>query len=109
MIILSTHLIEEVAPLFEEVVIIDHGRLVLHDEADAVRDRGTAVTGPAETVDHFVAGLTVLSEQRLGRTNPRWSSVRSTRSGGAARALNLEIGPIALQDLFVHLTKEPTP
>jgi ABC-2 type transport system ATP-binding protein len=26
-----------------------------------------------------------------------------------ATALNLELGPVALQDLFVHLTKEPTP
>ncbi len=49
-LIISTHLIEEVASLFEEVVIIDRGRLVLHQEADAVRDRGVAVTGPFSTV-----------------------------------------------------------
>ena len=46
-VILSTHLIEEVSRLFEEVVIIDRGRLVLHEETDAVRARGVAVTGPA--------------------------------------------------------------
>jgi ABC-2 type transport system ATP-binding protein len=109
MIILSTHLIEEVAPLFEEVVIIDHGRLVLHDEADAVRSRGAAVTGPAEAVDRFVEGLTVLSEQRLGPTKS--AMVVGPLDPGrraAATALNLELGPVALQELFVHLTKEPT-
>jgi len=39
-VILSTHLIEEVSTLLEEVVIIDHGRLVLHDEAERLRSYG---------------------------------------------------------------------
>src|SRR5262245_31876918 len=52
-IILSTHLIEEVAKLFEEVIIIDHGRLVVHDQTDTLRSRATAVTGPAAAVDRF--------------------------------------------------------
>ena len=38
-VILSTHLIEEFGSLFEEVVMIHHGRLVLHEEADALRAR----------------------------------------------------------------------
>ncbi len=110
MIILSTHLIEEVAPLFEEVVIIDHGRLVLHDEADAVRARGAAVTGPAEAVDRFVDG----AHGVVGAT-PRADEVRDglgrldPEQRTAARTLGLEVGPVALQDLFVHLTKEPRP
>ncbi len=109
-VILSTHLIEEVAALFEEVVIIDHGRLLLHDEADAIRARGAAVTGPAEAVDRFVAGLTVLSEQRLGPTKSAMVfGPLDPERRAAAHAQNLELGPVALQDLFVHLTKEPTP
>jgi ABC-2 type transport system ATP-binding protein len=105
-ILLSTHLIDEIAPLFEEVVIIDRGRLVLHEQAEALRSRGAAVVGPAETVDRFVEGLTVLSEQRLGPTK----SVTVLGDMGrerrlAAQALELELGPVGLQDLFVHLTK----
>ncbi|OLB74004.1 MAG: ABC transporter [Actinobacteria bacterium 13_2_20CM_2_71_6] len=106
-VILSTHLIEEVAALFEEVVIIDRGRLVVHAEADDLRSRGAAVTGPAEAVDRFTAGLTVLGEQWLGTTKS------ATVTGPLdepwrreARAAGLELGPVALQDLFVHLTKD---
>jgi ABC-2 type transport system ATP-binding protein len=107
-IILSTHLIEEVADLFERVVIIDHGRLVLHEEADELKGRGVTVIGPGDAVDAFVAGRTVLSEQRLG-------GVRSATLYGRlepaevrrAEAAGLTLGPVGIQDLFVHLTSAP--
>lgn len=104
-LILSTHLIEEVGSLFEEVVIIDRGRLVLHEQTDALRARGASVTGPAEAVDRFVEGLTVLSERELGPTKSAmvFGALGPERTL-AARTLDLELGPVGLQDLFVHLT-----
>jgi ABC-2 type transport system ATP-binding protein len=106
--VISTHLIEEVSSLFEEVVIIDSGRLVLHDDADALRSRGVAITGPAEVVDSFVNGHTVLGVRQLGPT-------KCTTIYGAidealrerARAAGLDLGPVGLQDLFVHLIQRP--
>lgn len=105
-IIISTHLIEELASLLEEVVIIDSGRLVLQEEADVLRSRGTEVTGNASDVDEFTLGLTVLGEKSLGRTKA--AMVYGTLDDSQlirARQLGLELGPIALQDLFVHLTE----
>jgi ABC-2 type transport system ATP-binding protein len=105
-IVISTHLIEELASLLEEVLIIDNGRLVLQEEADVLRSRGTEVTGNAPDVDEFTAGLTVLSEKSLGRTKS--AMVYGTLDDAQlirARQLGLELGPIALQDLFVHLTE----
>jgi ABC-2 type transport system ATP-binding protein len=100
-IILSTHLIEEVADLFERVVIIDRGRLVLHEEADELRGRGVTVTGPADAVEAFVAGRTVLSEQSLGGVRAATLYVRRAEAAG------LTLGPVGIQDLFVHLTSGP--
>ncbi|MBB5789573.1 ABC transporter ATP-binding protein [Jiangella mangrovi] len=105
-IVLSTHLIEEVGRLFEQVVIIDRGRLVVHEDTESLRMRGAAVVGPATAVDDFTAGLTVLGEQRLGGTK---SVTVYGEIGPDARAVaadwGLELSPVALQDLFVHLTK----
>lgn len=104
-IIISTHLIEEVSSLFEEVVLIDRGRLLAHEEAEAMRSRGAAVTGAAEVVDTFVAGLTVLSEQRLGSTKSATVyGALTPEQVRAAKLAGLELGPVSLQDLFVHLT-----
>ncbi len=106
--IISTHLIEEVARLFEEVLIIHKGRLVLHDDVEAVRSRGVSVIGPAEVVDTFTAGLTVLNGQSLGRTKAVtvYGTLDDDQRRAAALA-GLELGPVSLQDLFVHLTGQP--
>lgn len=105
-IVLSTHLIEEVSNLFEEVVIIDHGRLLLQDKVEDLRSRGASVTGPADSVDRFTDGLTVLSSRRLGPTKSvtTYGEMNDDRLR-QARAAGLEVGPIDLQDLFVHLTE----
>lgn len=108
-VILSTHLIEEVGALFERVTIIDRGRLVLQDDAEALRAQGVTVTGPAEQVDGLVRaapGAAVLSASALGRTK---SVVLYGELNGAhrqlARTAGLDVAPISLQDLYVHLTQ----
>ena len=105
-IILSTHLIDEVSPLFEDVVIIDRGRLLLHEPADDLRSRGAAVIGPTEIVESFTAGMHRVGSQRLGGT----SSIvvygeLSEDARREATRLGLELGPIGLQELFVQLTE----
>ena len=104
-VVLSTHLVSEVSAMLEEVVILDNGRLVTQSPVDALRGRGASIVGPAAVVDKFTAGFTVLAEERLGGT-------KSTTVLGdldpallaQATAAGLEIGPVGLQDLFVHLT-----
>ncbi|WP_053374144.1 ATP-binding cassette domain-containing protein [Paenibacillus sp. FJAT-27812] len=105
--ILSTHLIEEVGSLFEEVLILDKGRLLMHEETEALRARGASITGPSDSVDRFVSGLTVLGEQKLGKTKSATVFGELTeQKRKAALAEGLELGPVSLQDLFVHLTKK---
>ncbi|MFF2886560.1 ATP-binding cassette domain-containing protein [Paenibacillus sp. NPDC057967] len=105
--ILSTHLIEEVGNLFEEVLILDNGRLLLHEESESLRQRGVSITGPAERVDEYVIGLQVLGEQKLGRTKSvTVYGELNQEHVNRARTEGLELGPVPLQDLFVHLTKK---
>ncbi|MCR2803479.1 ATP-binding cassette domain-containing protein [Paenibacillus soyae] len=104
--ILSTHLIEEVSNLFEEVLILDQGKLLLHKETELLREHGVSVTGPAAKIDEFKLGLNVLGEQQLGgiKSITAYGELGPERAS-RARAEGLELGPVPLQDLFVHLTK----
>lgn len=106
-VILSTHLIEEASSLFQRVLILDRGRIVAHASADELRARGAAVIGPVEAVDRFVAGRTVLHEHGLGgvKSVTIYGKLDSAERTAAAEA-GLELGPVALQDLFLHLTRE---
>ena len=104
-IVLSTHLVSEVSTLLEEVVILDNGHLVTQSPVDALRGRGASIVGPAAAVDEFTGSFTVLAQERLGGT-------KSTTVLGdldpallaEAAAAGLEVGPVGLQELFVHLT-----
>jgi ABC-2 type transport system ATP-binding protein len=104
-IIMSTHLIDEVADLFERVIVIDHGRVLLHEEADDLRGRGATITGPAADVKAFTAGRDVLATQSLGGTRADTVYGRLDASEVArAETAGLTVGPVGLQDLFIHLT-----
>lgn len=106
--LLASHLIEEAAPLFEEVLVIDRGRLVVQEDAGTLLARGASVTGPAARVDAFTAGLTVLGVKDLGPTRSAmvYGDLDDTRRREAVEA-GLELGPVAMQELFVHLTGGP--
>ncbi|MHA7133676.1 ATP-binding cassette domain-containing protein [Oerskovia turbata] len=105
-IVLSSHLIDEVERLFEDVVIVDQGRVLLAESAEAVRSRGVSLTGTAGVVESFVEGRRVLARQRLGGTAQvtLFGTLDDAERREAAE-LGLEVGGVPLQDLFVHLTR----
>lgn len=105
-IVISSHLIEEVDRLFERVLILDRGRVLVDDEAETLRARGLTVTGPAPAVETFVARRPVLARRSLGPTTE--ATLVDDLDDDAvrhARTLGLDLGPVPLQDLFVHLTR----
>ena len=104
-IVLSSHLIDEVERLLEDVVVLHGGRVLLTADADALRAEGLAVTGPRAAVERFVEGRRVLGRQTLGGTSQvTVLGALDDESVAAARSAGLELGPVPLQDLFVHLT-----
>ena len=107
-IVLSSHLIGEIERLLEDVVVLDRGTVLTASDADTLRSGGMTVTGPADAVERFVAGRTVVARQQLGRTAQATLVGAQADDGERARQAGLELGPVALQDLFVHLTDRPT-
>jgi ABC-2 type transport system ATP-binding protein len=103
--VISSHLIGEIAPLLERVVVLDHGRLTLDADAESLRGQGMSITGPTELVDEATVDATVLHERRLGPT--RRVTILGTVDDETRRRLGaqgLEFGPVPLEDLLVHLT-----
>mgnify|MGYP000194452936 FL=1 len=104
-IVLSSHLIDEVANLLEHVLLIDHGRIILDDDAENIRGSAATVTGEETKVAEFTAGRKVLHRERLGSLA---SVTVEARLGSADRAraadLGLELSPVSLQQLVVRKT-----
>lgn len=105
--ILATHLIDEVANLFEEVIILAGGTVKLHDEADRIKEKSLFISGPPEEVESKVAGKQVIYRNTLGKTlvvglydqlSP--AEIRELKAAG------LEVSAMPLQKLFIYLTAE---
>ena len=60
-VLLSTHLIDEVANLLEHVIVIDQGRITVDAPAEDLRGRAVTVSGRAAAVDEFTASRDVLN------------------------------------------------
>lgn len=106
-VIVSTHLVSEMDYLFDEILIIHRGSLLLHEAYETLVSRGASITGPADEVDHFVGSLKKLNEQRLGNTKSvTVYGELSEEQKKDAQQKGLEVGPVSLQDLFIYLTGE---
>jgi len=107
-VVLSTHLVDEVADLLEHVVMLDRGRVVLDAPADDVRGTAMTVSGPATAVEEFVAGRAVCHRQRLGsRASVTVAGPLDVAAQARARALHLSLEPLSLQQLLVHAASTP--
>ncbi|NLE11339.1 MAG: ABC transporter ATP-binding protein [Actinobacteria bacterium] len=108
-VLLSTHLVDEVADLLERVVVIDHGCVVLDACSDDLRGTATRVSGRPLDVEEFVAG-----RLSWGRATSR--SHESVVVGGVlddadrlwARELHLDLRTLSLQEMMVHVVDQTT-
>ena len=104
-IVLSTHLIDEVANLLEHVILIDQGRILLDRDADEVRGSATTVAGAGTAVESFVADRAVIGAERLGGLASVTIDGRLDQADRIRAAeLGLELAPVSLQQLIIHMT-----
>ncbi len=104
-IVLSTHLIDEVADLVEHVLVLDGGRLIVDEVADRLRGEAMTATGPAAAVQSFAASRTELHRSAIGSmSHSPLRSVLDDRARADAERLGITVEPVSLQQLVVSLT-----
>ncbi len=103
-VVLSTHLIDEVANLLEHVLVIDNGEIIIDADADALRDTAVTLVGQQSAVDAFAQGRTVLDRTTIGGIGS--VTIEGLSSDERARAIQagLEAQPVSLQQLIVQRT-----
>jgi len=104
-VVLSTHLIDEVSRLLEHIIVIDGGKLILNEEADRLRGRAFTVVGQASKVEAFVSRKeTIHREPFGGLLSATVVGALDAQERNRAAELGLELAPVSLQQLIVHLT-----
>ena len=102
--VLSTHIIEEAADVMEEVIILDHGKILLKENTQELVDRARYVTGLADQVDGATAGLPCHHVENIGRSKA--VTVLLPEGEDLNPGYDVTVQPVNLQKLFVALCGE---
>ncbi|GAA0597924.1 ABC transporter ATP-binding protein [Virgibacillus siamensis] len=102
MIIFSTHLIDEVSLMFEEILILQNGKLVMKEEAEVLRNSTCAVSGTADEVEAFISDKDVIEKKQIAGMMTAYvhADMKQAQSAG------LTAEGIPIQELMIHLTEK---
>ncbi|MGH8959909.1 MAG: ABC transporter ATP-binding protein [Jatrophihabitantaceae bacterium] len=102
-IILSSHLVDEIAKLLDSVLLIDRGHLVLDSPAEDLRGRAVTLTGRLAAVEELARPYTVLRRESMGSlaTITVYGDL-DVDLGSLAAQLSVEAMPASLQQLVVN-------
>jgi len=104
-VILSTHLIEEVTRLLEDVIMLREGAMLLDQPVESILQLAYTVSGDQESVDRYTADKKVISHETLGRyKSATLYQTRTAADDELISQLGLELMPAKLQDVFISLT-----
>ncbi len=97
-ILVSTHIIEEIAKTIHKLIIIDKGRIRFFDTLRSVEEKAFSVSGLKKDVDAATANLHVIGQDAVGGLVTAYIFDQPPK-----QEASLEITPLSLQDFFVHM------
>ena len=97
-IIVSTHIIEEIAKTIQKLIILDKGSVRFFDTLQSIESKAFSVSGLQKDVDAAIKGLNVIGRDTVGGLVT--SYIFDTPPEQTA---SLEIHPLSLQDFFIQM------
>ena len=97
-IIVSTHIIEEIAKTIQKLIILDKGSVRFFDTLQSIESKAFSVSGLQKDVDAATKGLNVIGRDTVGGLVT--SYIFDTPPEQTA---SLEIHPLSLQDFFIQM------
>lgn len=102
--VISTHLIEEVATVIEDVIIIKEGKIIKNESCESLLNSGYCISGTSSQVEAYISGLAD-SQELIGTDSI--GGLKTAYLLGSPELHNsdgLELSQMDLQKLFIKLT-----
>lgn len=104
-IIISTHLIDEVAEVIEEVIIIKKGKIIREESVDSFLSSAYIISGRRNNVDKYLEKREFIVEETMGTLKVATVLENISKMDNRLKEeLNLEFTNVELQKLFITLT-----
>ena len=97
-IIVSTHIIEEIAKTIQKLIIIDKGSVRFFDTLQSVETKAFRVSGLQKDVEAATRGLHVIGQDTVGGLVTSYIF-----DNPPEQTASLEIHPLSLQDFFIQM------
>ncbi len=97
-IIVSTHIIEEIAKTIQKLIIIDKGSIRFFDTLQAVETKAFSISGLQKDVEAATRDLKVIGRDMVGGLATAYIFDEPP-----AQTASLEIRPLPLQDFFIQM------
>lgn len=104
-IILSSHHLDEVEDLLEDVLLIDQGKKYLHQSIDDLRGYAIGLTGKTAVIEQWIARKDILFKNSVGNDYSYVVMKNESSTIDQAKKLGFEISQVAPSDLSVYLTQ----
>lgn len=105
-VIISTHLIDEVTNLFEEIIILKDEKVFIQDEVSNLLDKSYFLNGKAEYITPIIKGKEIIFKEEFGPSVIVGIFGELTiEEKNKLKENNVDISPIPLQKLFIYLTE----
>ncbi|WP_026701920.1 ABC transporter ATP-binding protein [Salibacterium aidingense] len=105
--LLSTHHIDEIEPLCEKIAVLDHQRVIRHEETEDLKRDGIHLTGSTPAVEILMENSRVLDERKIGKqSNVMIDEMYTAEWERRAKEAGVTIEKAPLQDYLVQLTKK---
>lgn len=100
--VVSTHIIEEAADVFEEVIFLNKGEIMLKENTEELLARCIHVSGREEDVDALIKGKKAFHQEKLGRSKGITLMLDKGETFDK-EGKDVEVKPLKLQEVFVAL------
>lgn len=97
-IIVSTHIIEEIAKTIQKLIIIDRGKVCFFDTLQAVETKAFSISGLQKDVEAAVRDRNVIGQDTVGGLATSYIF-----DNPPEQTASLEIQPLSLQDFFIQM------
>lgn len=103
-VIISTHYIDEVSKLFEDIILIDDGQLLVHESKDNLEEKSLTIFGAKDLGEKLLEGVNVTHKESFGKMCS--FSVYDTLPETLIKQLrehNFQISITSVEKWFVHM------
>ena len=97
--VISTHIIEEASDVFEEVIIIRDGKILLKENTQELISKAFRISGKAEDVDAVTKGLELHQVEITGRG--KGVTVMLKEGQKIKEGIDVSVQPLNLQNVFL--------